>query len=73
MIDQLGVNIVVQGSFADYPSDTPDPYSVPKQMGILRTFESVHTDITSDSIMDRILRNLTTFENRKKSRVATPK
>lgn len=68
MIDQLGIDFVLKGSFADYPSSAPEPYVVPKKLGILREFQSSHTDLTSDCILKRIINNLQKYENRNRTK-----
>lgn len=64
LLDQLHANIVARGRIATYPKNVPDPYVLPRELGILRTNESFFTDITSDSILDRILLNLGQYEKR---------
>lgn len=54
LIETLNISVVVQGSVSDYPDEESDPYSVPRQMGILTTFSSP-SSLTTTGIVDRIL------------------
>lgn len=54
LIETLNISVVVQGSVSDYPDEESDPYSVPRQMGILKLFDSPSA-LTTTGIVDRIL------------------
>lgn len=64
LLDQLHVNVVARGRVATYPTHVPDPYTLPRALDILHTNESFFTEITSESILQRILDNLAQYERR---------
>lgn len=68
LLDQLHVNIVARGRVATFPKHVPDPYTLPRKLGILHIFESVFTNLTSDGLLHRILENLQKFEARNKKK-----
>lgn len=65
LIDHFKVDIVVHGSTEiakDYLSGG-DPYEVPKQLDRFKTLSSGN-DMTTEKIVDRIIRNRLDFEQR---------
>lgn len=64
-MDHFKVDIVVHGSTEiakDYVT-SGDPYEVPKQLGKFKTLSSGN-DMTTEKIVDRIIRNRLDFEQR---------
>jgi ethanolamine-phosphate cytidylyltransferase len=70
MIRQHRIEVVVHGTIAD-PGfiSGPDPYSVPKKMGIYKNIESPRKLTTSD-VVQRIIENRKKFEDRNKKKEA---
>lgn len=65
VINTLNISIVASGTVCDYPDDEyADPYAVAKRMGIYRQFESAYPDLTTRSLIRRVIRNRDKFEER---------
>ncbi|PWA17671.1 hypothetical protein CCH79_00008392 [Gambusia affinis] len=64
------VDLVCHGKTEIYPDkDGSDPYAEPKRRGLLRTVDSGNT-LTSDAIVQRIIKNRLLFEARNKKKEA---
>lgn len=70
IIRQHRIEVVVHGTIAD-PGlmSGPDPYSVPKKMGIYKHIDSPRALTTSD-VVQRIIENRKKFEERNKKKEA---
>jgi len=71
LIDNLNVNLVVQGTVVDhsYVEPTDDPNIYPKQIGIFREIES-QSNLTTSDILDRIIANRSQYLERNKRKQA---
>jgi len=68
MIEVLKISVVCCGTTPhSYPSNLPDPYKAPKDLGILRVLESP-SKLTTPQVIDRILENHKMFEARNKKK-----
>lgn len=75
MLQQLHIAIVVHGSCSDYSNSTvitnpdhPDPYQIPKQLNLYRQFHSKFTELTTSTIISRIIENRLLFEQRQQKK-----
>ena len=67
------VDVVVHGKTDVLPDlDNQDPYALPKQMGIYSEVETPYSDISTDTIIERIVLNRKLYEarNRRKQEKA---
>lgn len=65
------VDIVAHGKTEAIPdANGEDPYKVPKEMGIYREVDSEHPELTCDNIIDRILANRRSYEERNRKKEA---
>jgi ethanolamine-phosphate cytidylyltransferase len=69
VIRQLKISVVVHGTTSDYVDTESDPYSVPKKLGIYKEFASPHADMTTSTIIERIVANSNKFLERNKKKV----
>jgi len=68
MIDSLKINIVCCGTTPhSYPANLPEPYKVPKELGILKVLGSP-SKLSTPEVIDRILKNHQVFEERNKKK-----
>jgi len=67
-ITQLRISVIVRGSCSDYPLDAPEPHSTAKKMNIYKNFNSLYPDMTTSSIVRRILDNQIQYEERNKKK-----
>jgi len=68
IIDSLKIQTVVCGTTPhSYPSSSPDPYKVPKDLGILKELKSP-SKLATPQVIDRILENHHQFEARNKKK-----
>ncbi|KAJ3293809.1 Ethanolamine-phosphate cytidylyltransferase [Borealophlyctis nickersoniae] len=59
------VSLVVHGNTTyDLDMDRTDPYLLPKQLGIFRQIESPRADLTTDTIVNRIIEHRRVYEER---------
>jgi ethanolamine-phosphate cytidylyltransferase len=71
VIKALHINVVVAGSTMDSPPQgMEDPYAAAKRLGIFRSFESPLKEVTTQSIIERILTHRAKYveRNRKKEK-----
>ncbi|MES1915579.1 MAG: hypothetical protein MHM6MM_007503 [Cercozoa sp. M6MM] len=70
MLEKINVAVFAHGQVYDYPVNEGDRdiYEAPKQMGIFAEFASEHTDITTDSLLQRIVQNMDRFERRNRQK-----
>ena len=71
LIDQLEPAFVVQGSSASRCQEV-DAFKVPKELGIFKQIESDYPDLTSKSIIERVLNNYQTYVERNMVREKNP-
>ncbi|KAG6428491.1 hypothetical protein SASPL_112743 [Salvia splendens] len=75
VITTFNISLVVHGTVAEknpFLNGKPDPYSVPKSMGIFQTLESPK-DITTTSITERIIANHEIYLERNAKKEASEK
>ncbi|KAJ8751329.1 hypothetical protein K2173_016515 [Erythroxylum novogranatense] len=75
MITTFNISLVVRGTVAESDSwlkSGPDPYSVPKNMGIFKMLESPKS-ITTSSVAQRIVANHGTYMKRNAKKTASEK
>lgn len=71
LLDHFKVDLVCHGKTEVFPDrDGSDPYAVPRRKGILRIVDSGNT-LTTDDIVQRIIKNRLLFEARNQKKEAT--
>jgi len=68
-IKELGIHHVVAGSIVTYPPGVKDPYATAKRLGMFRTVQG-NSDLTTEKIIQRILKNRLAYEQRNKLKQA---
>jgi len=69
-INNLKIKVVATGTTPhSYDANLPEPYKVPKELGILSVIKSP-SKVTTAEIIDRILKNHKAFEERNKKKEA---
>lgn len=66
LIEHFNVDTVCHGQ-TYIPNENGDPYAVPKTMGKFMLIDSLNT-ITTEQIVDRIIRNRLDYESRNKNK-----
>ena len=71
LIDQIEPAIVVQGSAASRCKEV-DAFKVPKELGIFKEIESDYPELTSKTVIARVLNNYQTYAQRNATREKNP-
>ena len=65
------VSVVAHGLNSALPdSDHQDPYKLPKELGIYQTIQTQYSDVTYNTIIERILKNRLAYEERNRKKEA---
>ena len=65
------VSVVAHGANSALPdSDHQDPYKLPKELGIYKTLETQYSNITYNTIIERIVKNRLAYEERNRKKEA---
>lgn len=65
------VEVVAHGLDSALPdSDQQDPYKLPKELGIFKTIETKYSNVTYNTIIERIVKNRLAYEERNRKKEA---
>ena len=71
LIAGLRISVVIHGTVRDLPNqDGVDPYKIPKEVGIYQEIPSPRPDLTTKSIVERIIENRRKYEERNQKKQA---
>jgi len=68
MIETMNIKIMARGTCSDYPSHAADPYKIAHELGIFKQFKSTYADLTTSTIIQRIIANRLKYIERNKKK-----
>ncbi|KAL9645078.1 hypothetical protein ABK040_004569 [Willaertia magna] len=70
MIDVMKISVVVCGTVQDPEPHQVDPYELPKKLGIFQQIQSPRPELTTTTIINRIIDNAKRYEERNRKKEA---
>ncbi len=76
LLTSMRVNVVAHGTTSDYAIGStsaaalPDAYALPRQSGLYKEFKSVHPELTTTRLLERILHNRQLYIERNRRKEA---